>query len=105
MKVDSFMVKNIFSKNKEKYSSQKIITRKKLNQQNLIFLAGAVIIISVLIWAVVSNLSFLATKINESVRLTGGGKSQIEVFNVDGFNSIRSKIAAPLVASTSTTSE
>lgn len=86
----------IFKKNKDQYSSQKIVNRKKLDRQNLIFLLGAIIIIIVLVVAIVSNLSFLAEKINEGVGLAiDSGIKKPDFFNLEGFNRVKDKVLSP----------
>ena len=86
----------IFSKNQKQYSSQKIINRRKLTRQNLIFLFGAIIIVGVLIIVLISNLSFLVDKINEGVSLASDeGIKKPNFFNIEGFETVREKVLSP----------
>lgn len=76
---------------KPKYLGAKAMNRKRLATQNLIFVLVAVIIIIILCFVVVSNLSFLVKQINLSLR-AGNHPSQEQSFDLKGLEAIKNKL-------------
>lgn len=76
---------------KPKYLGAKAMNRKKLATQNLIFVLVAVIIIIILCFVVVSNLSFLVKQINLSLRV-GNRLSEEQSFDLKGLEVIKNKL-------------
>ncbi|HPT40545.1 MAG TPA: hypothetical protein PLQ44_03015 [Candidatus Paceibacterota bacterium] len=76
---------------KPKYLGAKAMNRKKLATQNLIFILVAVIIIIILCFVVVSNLSFLVKQINLSLRV-GNRLSEEQSFDLKGLEVIKNKL-------------
>jgi hypothetical protein len=86
----------IFKSKRNGYFSQKEANRRQLKRQNLIFLAGGVIIIAVLILSVISGVSFLAQEINRGVGIVPQGDiNKPELFEIEKFNQIKDKITSP----------
>jgi hypothetical protein len=91
----------INSENKKpKYLGAKAMNRKKLATQNLIFVLVAVIIIIILCFIVVSNLSFLVKQINLSLR-AGSHLPEEQSFDLKGLDAIKDKL--PFVSTTTPT--
>ena len=91
----------INSENKKpKYLGAKAMNRKKLATQNLIFVLVAVIIIIILCFIVVSNLSFLVKQINLSLR-AGSRLPEEQSFDLKGLDAIKDKL--PFVSTTTPT--
>ena len=82
----------INSENKKpKYLGAKAMNRKKLATQNLIFVLVAVIIIIILCFIVVSNLSFLVKQINLSLK-AGSHLPEEQSFDLKDLDTIKDKL-------------
>jgi len=94
---------------KPKFTGPKAMNRRQLLIQNLIFVFVAVIIIIILGFLVISNLTFLVDQINLSLRVKSGS-SEVNSFNLTGLEAIKGKLPAltpeisPTPISTSTNS-
>lgn len=98
-------IKNIFNKkNAKKYFGPKETNKRLLTQQNLIFLASAIMIILVLTVVMVSSLSFFIRKINASFQYNKTPNAGVAQFETKGFDMIKDKIPSYVSSATPTPS-
>jgi len=73
----------------------KEINRRQLQKQNLIFVVSAVIIILVLVGAVGMFINFVIKQINYTFEKGSDVKTNLEGFDLKGFNEIKEKLPEP----------
>lgn len=89
----------------KKYLGPRALNRRQLTRQNLIFLVVAIIIIAGLAALVISNLSFIVGKINQSFKVGNNGTQNITQFDLKSFEQIQNKLGIVLTTATPTPTE